>query len=521
MSAVKGKKGAGVPPKPVEKPKAAAPEGSSLMKRVGLPLALVVFFAVLMLPTPAGLVPAGHRMLAVLCFAVVIWITEAVSYPVSAAVIASLMLLSLGTAPSLKPEAAAAGQTIGFGQAISMTFGGLSAGGTILVGAAMFLAVAMTSTGLDKRIALTILSKVGSKTNRIVAGMIFVGFVLAFFVPSTTARVGCILPIVLGIIAAFNLPLQSRFSALLMVATVHAASIWNIGIKTAAAQNMVALGFIEKELGGGITWLHWFIVAAPYAMVMSVVLYFLCIKLLPAEMSEVEGGDATVKKAMAELGPMRAPEKKLLTISVLLLLCWVTEKALHPISTTASTVIAITLMFMPGVAIMTWKDAQAKVSWGTLILFGIGISMGSALLSTKAAMWLAQWLVKTLGLASMEVFAVFAILAAFLIVVHIGFASATAVASSMIPIMIAVLKSLNMSEGVVEGMNMIDITMLLQFVVSFGFILPVNSPQGILAYATETFTAKDCMKVGIPVTVIGYILLLIFSKTYWTAIGIF
>jgi di/tricarboxylate transporter len=115
----------------------------------------------------------------------------------------------------------------------------------------------------------------------------------------------------------------------------------------------------------------------------------------------------------------------------------------------------------------------------------------------------------------MEVFAVFAILAAFLVVVHLGFASATAVASSMIPIMIAVLKSLN-----IEGLNMVDITMLLQFVVSFGFVLPVNSPQGILAYATETFTAKDCMKVGIPVTIIVYILLLVFAKTYWTVIGI-
>lgn len=425
------------------------------------------------------------------------------------------MLLLLGTAPALEPAAAAAGKTIGFGKAIAMTFSGISASGTVLVGAAMFLAAAMTNTGLDKRIALTILSKVGSKTNRIVAGMIFVGFVLAFFVPSTTARVGCIIPIVLGIIAAFNLPLQSRFSALLMVATIHAASIWNIGIKTAAAQNMVALGFIEKEFGASITWLHWFITAAPYAAIMSVILYFVCMKMLPAEISEVKGGDETVKKAMLEMGSMSPKEKKLLIISLLLIFFWVTEKILHPVSTTASTVIAITLMFMPGINIMTWKEAQAKVSWGTLVLFGIGISMGSALLNTKAAMWIANKLVTEMGLVNMGVFAVFAILAAFLIIVHLGFASATAVASSMIPIMIAVLKNLN-----IQGLNMVDITMLLQFVVSFGFILPVNSPQGILAYATETFSVKDCIKVGLPITIIGYLLLLVFAKTYWTVLGI-
>ena len=33
--------------------------------------------------------------------------------------------------------------------------------------------------------------------------------------------------------------------------------------------------------------------------------------------------------------------------------------------------------------------------------------------------------------------------------------------------------------------------MLLQFVVSFGFILPVNAPQNMIAYGTGTFDARD------------------------------
>ena len=378
------------------------------------------------------------------------------------------------------------------------------------------LAAAMMHTGLDKRIALFVLSKVGAKTNRILAGMIFVGFVLAFFVPSTTARVGCIVPIVLGIIAAFKMEKTSRFAALLMIATVHAASIWNIGIKTAAAQNMVALGFIDKQLGANITWSEWFIAAAPYAAIMSVILYFVCWKLLKPETMEVEGGDATVKEARKELGPMKASEKKLMLISIGLLFLWVTEKTLHPLDTTTSTVLAITLMFLPGIGIMTWREAQAHISWGTLVLFGIGISMGSALLSTEAASWLAHQLSEGFGLAGMSVFMVFAILALFLIVVHIGFASATAVASSMIPIMIAVLQGLDN-----PMLNIVGITMVLQFVVSFGFILPVNSPQGILAFATDTFTAMDCIKIGLPITIIGYLLLLVFAQTYWKVLGIF
>jgi len=484
----------------------------SAFKKYGLIIALIVMCIILAMPTPEGLPVAGHRMLGILAFAVITWISEAVTYPVSACIIGSLMLVLMGTAPQVDK----ATKLIGFGGATKMTFAGLSAGGCILVGAALFLAAAMTKTGLDRRIALEVLSKVGSKTNRVVAGMIFVGFVLAFFVPSTTARVGCIAPIVIGIITAFKMKMNSRFAALLMIATVHAASIWNIGIKTAAAQNMVAIGFIEKMLNGEVTWLHWFITAAPYAVIMSVVLYFLCVKLLPAEVDEVEGGDETVKQSLIELGPMTSAEKKLLVIFIGLLFFWVTEKVLHPVSTTASTCIALTLMMLPGIGIMTWKEAQDRIGWGTLLVFGIGISMGSALLSTKAAMWMANHLVETFGLAGSTVFTVFAVMALFLIVIHLGFASATAVASAVIPVVIAVLQSLK-----IEGLNVVDITMLLQFVVSFGFILPVNSPQGILAFATGTFTAKDCMKVGLPITIIGYILLIVFAKTYWTWLGIF
>ena len=488
-----------------------AAASSSFFKKCGLPLAVLAMVAIFMAPTPADLTTAGHRMLGILVFAVIIWITETVTYPVSASIIATLMILCLG----LSPDPQDTSKLLGTSAALKTAFAGISASGTVLVGAALFLAAAMMHTGLDKRIALFVLSKVGAKTNRILAGMIFVGFVLAFFVPSTTARVGCIVPIVLGIIAAFKMEKTSRFAALL-IATVHAASIWNIGIKTAAAQNMVALGFIDKQLGANITWSEWFIAAAPYAAIMSVILYFVCWKLLKPETMEVEGGDATVKEARKELGPMKASEKKLMLISIGLLFLWVTEKTLHPLDTTTSTVLAITLMFLPGIGIMTWREAQAHISWGTLVLFGIGISMGSALLSTEAASWLAHQLSEGFGLAGMSVFMVFAILALFLIVVHIGFASATAVASSMIPIMIAVLQGLDN-----PMLNIVGITMVLQFVVSFGFILPVNSPQGILAFATDTFTAMDCIKIGLPITIIGYLLLLVFAQTYWKVLGIF
>ena len=55
----------------------------------------------------------------------------------------------------------------------------------------------------------------------------------------------------------------------------------------------------------------------------------------------------------------------------------------------------------------------------------------------------------------------------------------------MIPIMISVLQQVQ-----APGMNIIGMTMILQFVVSFGFILPVNAPQNMVAYGTDTFVVN-------------------------------
>ena len=483
-----------------------------MRQKYGLAVAILVLIATLMVPTPPELSTAGHRMLAVLLFSVIVWMSESVSYPVSASIIMTLMAFLLGTAPNMNnPD-----KMLGTSGALKLALSGFSSTALALVGAALFIAAAMMKTGLDKRIALFVLSKIGARTNRILAGVILVGFILSFFVPSTTARVSCMVPIVMGIISAFGVPLKSRFSAVMMIAIAQADSIWNVGIKTAAAQNMVALGFIEKQLGTTISWLDWFIAAAPFAVIMSIVLYYLLLKLVPPEMKEIPGGQETVARALRELGPMTASEKKLMALSVILLFLWSTEKVLHSFDTSTTPLAAVTLMMLPGIGIMDWKEAQNRIGWGTLVMFGVGISLGSAILSTKAATWIAHVIVDGFSLYTMSAVAIIGVMSLFLILIHLGFASATALSSAMIPIIISVL------QGASEHtpLNVVGMTMILQYVMCFGFILPVNAPQNMVAFSTETFEARTFVKTGIPLTIIAFGVIMLMSVTYWSWLGI-
>jgi di/tricarboxylate transporter len=171
-------------------------------------------------------------------------------------------------------------------------------------------------------------------------------------------------------------------------------------------------------------------------------------------------------------------------------------------------------MLLPGIGVMDWKTSQKGFPWGTVLLFAVGISVGTALLQTKGAAFLANLAVAEFGLKYATSLFVLAVLSLFLTLIHLGFASATALASAMIPIIIAVLQGI-----ATPGINVVGMTMLLQFVVSFGFILVVNAPQNMLAYGTETFDARDFVRTGLVLTAIALALIMLLGATYWRWLG--
>jgi solute carrier family 13 (sodium-dependent dicarboxylate transporter), member 2/3/5 len=487
------------------------PAPGSFLKRFGLLIAFAALFLIVSLPQPTGLSVVGQRMLGLLVFSIIVWMTESVTYPVSAALIMSMMTLLWG----FSSDPAKPGAILGTAAGLTAALDGFKNTALALVAAAVFLSAAMMQTGLDKRLALFILSKIGGKTSRILAGLIICCAVLSFFVPSTTARVACLVPIVLGVIRIFGVERRSRLAGLLMIATAQGDTIWNIGLKTGAAQNLVAAGFMEKMLGVSPTWPQWMMAGFPFSVVMSFVLYFILLRVLPPEVTEIPGGQEKIRKELESLGPWTSAELRLLAISFALLGLWATERILHPIDSASATVIAISVMLLPKIGVMTWRQAQPKIPWDTVVLFGVGISLGSAILNTRAAGWLADLLVGNFGLANLAPIALIAALAAFLVIIHLGFASATALASAMIPIVIAVV-----ARNRTPGLNQMGTALIIHFTVCFGFVLPVNAPQNMVAFGTDTFEARDFMKAGIPLTLIAYAMILIFAMTYWRWIGL-
>lgn len=113
----------------------------------------------------------------------------------------------------------------------------------------------------------------------------------------------------------------------------------------------------------------------------------------------------------------------------------------------------------------------------------------------------------SLGIQNLPLIATIALVSLFNILIHLGVASATALASALIPVFIASAMSIS---GLPE--QGIGFVLIQQFVISFGFLLPISAPQNMLAYGTGAFTARQFLKNSIPLTAAGYGLILIFLQ---------
>jgi anion transporter len=490
-----------------------APPAPARARWVALLLATGALVAIVAAPTPEGLSVAGQRTLAVLAFAIVVWITEAVGYALSAALVVTLGALLLGFAPPFAPGAT--GARLGTGRALGLFLEGFASPAAALVAAAVFLAAAMRRTALDRRVALLVLRRTGTSPGGILTGALLVGIVLAFFVPSTTARVGAIVPIMGGMVAALGLARDSRLAAGLMIATAQIATIWNVAIKTAAAQNLLGVGLIQTALGVTISWSAWFRAAAPWSLVMTVVLYFVMRALFPPERIDTAVGRAAIRDQLAALGPVTRAEWRLIAVALALLALWSTEGTLHALDTSTTTLSAVVLLLLPRIGVLSWEEAEPLIPWGTVILFAVGISLGSVLIATGAAAWVARETLGALGVASLSPLWMVAVLTLVNILVHLGFASATSLAAAWIPIVLAFVAGLQRPDVPTLGMVLVQ-----QFVVSFGFLLPVNSPQNMVAYGTGAFSTREFLRSGVWITVVGYGLLVVLAGTYWRWIGL-
>ena len=473
--------------------------------------AFASLFVIAFMPAREGLGTAGQRVLAILIFAIIMWISEAVPYVYTA--ISSLVFLTLFL--GFAPAKGLAGPLLGTRKALQLAVAGFVTNGTILVTAALLMTAAIGITGLEKRIAFRVLQIFGARTHRVFIGILSVMLVLSFLIPSIVARSAIVTPLAMSLIGAFGVDRKSVFARNLLICVGVSACISGIGVMSAGIPNAIAVSFIEQNLHHTITWMDWLRYCLPFCVVLLGALYFLVTRMNKFEFDEIPGGQRVIDEAHATLGPVTAAEKRVSFIFGLTILLWATEKY-HSMDVGTVAIISVMMILSPFLGVASWKELSSRGNIGSVVIVASSaVSVGQALVDTGAAGWLTKAAIGGLGVEHMPTWLMMAILVAGLIVMRFAFASITAATATLVPTVVALLLSFGSPSLPMWGMTMIA-TMSLYF----SFVLPVSDPHLMIAYGTDTFEVKDLMRIGIPLTIIALSLLVVFWFTYWRWLGI-
>lgn len=470
------------------------------MQFFGLPLALLIFAIIYTMPTPEGLSYAGKMALGVFVTALTLWVTESIpNYAVSLLVIVALPLTGAWT------EKQAMG-VLGY-EVIWLTF------------AAFIIASGMEKSGLAKRMALYLISKFGKSVNSILILLIIINFLIAFVVPSTTARAAMMFPIVLLVVEAFEVNIndpKNNFGKLLALHGIQANNLSTAAIVTATSSQILAISFIKDLTGHEVSWMEWFLASAPITILTLVSMFFigkLLFKLPKSDSKTLDLGK--IKDEYKKLGKMTISEKKALLIFTVTLVLWAMDSLQlklfgFQLSLVMVALLSSALFFLPYVGILKWKEA--KISWNLLIFACGAYAGGVALDETGLASWGLDIVFNKMGIENMSFVVLFAVIMFIASFSHILFTSKTVRTIILIPTIIGIANA--------TGYNPVALALPAAFCIADTITLPPHSKVNLIYYGTGYFTVLEQMLYGILVLLAKWAILVIASVTWFKIIGI-
>lgn len=467
-------------------------------------LAAIILFSFDLVPGN----PMATRMAAVAIWMAVWWLTEVVHLAVTALLPIILMPL-LGIADS---------KTTAFQYMDPIIF--LFIGGFII-------AFAIERWNLHQRIALKILMIVGSSPSRILFGVMLTSFLISMWI-SNTATVMMLISAVLAVIVQIEKHFKEehhshKMASALLIGLAYSATIGGMATLVGTPTNMIFLREYSEKFpqNHDMNFLNWFIIGFPLALIFLLLAFLVLKKMFIKSDTELMIDKKYFTDAYQRLGKMTYEEKVVSFIFCLTAVLWFTREDidlglfvikgwsnLFPFKnflsdSTVAIFMAVILFLIPakakkGRAIIIWEDVE-RLPYDIVLLFGGGFAMAKGFEISGLSNWFAMQLkfdsttnvyVLILGLC-------------ILITIISEFASNVACIQLMIPILLAIQKTM----GVHPLMLMIPATLA----ASLGFMLPVATAPNTIVFGSNRLKVRDMLRAGLVLDIIGIVLITLAS----------
>jgi sodium-dependent dicarboxylate transporter 2/3/5 len=470
------------------------------LRTVGLvagPLVAIVLW----IANPGSHPPEGRRLLGILGLAVCWWMTEAIPLPATA-LFASALAITTGVAPARTVLAPYADPVI-----------------FLFIGT-FLLAEAFSLYGLDRAVAGRLLRRpIFSRS----AGGLMAGLGLSSAAISTvlsnTATAALMTPVARGTMMARDPEAVARrlpwvSGGMLMVA--YGASVGGMATLIGTPPNLLVAGFVHRLAGVEVSFTGWLLFGIPIAAVLLIASTLVTRLVLGGgdRATRDEGTPDRTAPSSIDDPARRAGRRWTTAAFAAALLLWSLPATLTAVLGAEAPRVRRLAEVLPeaGVALLcasflfvapvcwrrrefalTWQQGR-QVNWGIILLFGGGLSLGTLSEQAGLARWAGEG-IRNLGIASTP---------SGLLAVSVGmtilvseFASNTAAATLLVPVVIAAAQSL--------GFDPVRPALGVGLAATCGFIFPVSTPPNAIVFGTGLVPLRRMIQVGVLLDVVSFV----------------
>ncbi|MFO7180599.1 MAG: DASS family sodium-coupled anion symporter [Pseudomonadota bacterium] len=465
---------------------------------IGLTLALLVGWFVPELQAIEGYGTRPARAAAVAVMMAVFWLTEAVSIEVTACM--PLLLFPL--------LGVFGGDYVGdLGKTalryldayVLLFFGGMTIG------------AAIEECGLHRRIALTIMCRLGAEPHRLLLGMLAATAFVSLWI-SNTATAVMMVPIAVALAKELEVALGEKrlvhLGAGLMLAVAYGANVGGIGTKIGTSTNSIFAGFVSNRFGIELGFLQFSLVALPFVLLFLPLAWFVLWVHGKKDGIRTSAGRAVLERELRALGVASRRERAVGMVFFGAALLWMASDLVRPlVAPGLGELLGFRFQgkhYEAGVALLAGfvllatrllsLRALFSMPYGSLVLLGGSLAMAGGIEGSG----LSAWLSTKLALLNALAFPLQILLAAF------GTIALSAVASNTATINIV--------------LNVLPQNVTVLFASAIGascdFMLPAGTPPNAIVFGSGYIRLATMIRIGFLLNVLAGVLVTLYMLGY-------
>lgn len=342
---------------------------------------------------------------------------------------------------------------------------------------------------------------------------------------SNTATTAMMVPIALGVLggASSRSPRAGGGSAGVLLTIAYAASIGGMMTPVGSPPNLITLGLLSEIAQVQISFVQWIVLVAPIALLYGAITIFL----LPRLMNGTPRPAAATATVRTDDQPWTRGQINCAIAFGAAVTLWVVPGllalGLEPGSGLASFagrfdegVVAVGAAGLLFLLPVNWSrrtftldwTAASQIDWGTILLFGGGLSLGQLMFSTGLAAHIGEGVVHFSGADSL--WTITAVATAVALVLS-EVTSNTAATSMLVPVVLSIASA--------AGVNPVPPAVGACLGASLAFMFPISTPPNALVYGTGLVPITLMMRQGVIMDVLGFVIIMIGLRVLCPLLG--